>query len=105
MKRKKIRNFGPILDATLDLGKTNVIIGLQSSGKSCVLKTACYCAWVEKRIQLTQSDGFFRDGGFMKRLESYYRLQGYAGEDTEIEYETSFMKFSYSHCNRQFIQK
>ena len=89
MKKIKIRNFGPVLDATLDLGKINIIIGLQSSGKSCVLKTACYCAWVEKRIQLTQNDEFFKDGGFMKRLESYYRLKGYVREDTVIEYETS----------------
>lgn len=105
MKQLKIRNFGPVAGTTLDLGKTNIIIGLQSSGKSCVLKIACYCAWVEKRIQLTQNDEFFKDGGFMKRLESYYRLQGYAKEDTEIEYETSFMKFTYSHRNGQFIQK
>lgn len=105
MKKLKIRDFGPIASANIDLGKTNIIIGLQSSGKSCVLKTACYCAWVEKRIQLAQNDDLFKDGGFMKRLESYYRFQGFVREDTEIEYETSFVKFSYSHRNGQFTLK
>ena len=105
MKKITIRNFGPVCSANLDLGKTNIIIGLQSSGKSCVLKTACYCAWVEKRIQLAQNDESFKGDGFMKRLESYYRLQGYVREDTEIAYETSFMKFIYSHRNKEFILK
>ena len=54
MKHLIIRNLGPVSEADLNLGQVNVIIGMQSSGKSCVLKTACYCAWVEKRIQLAQ---------------------------------------------------
>mgnify|MGYP002444764269 CR=1 FL=1 len=47
MKHLVIKNFGPIRSADLQLGQVNVLIGMQSSGKSCVLKTACYCTWVE----------------------------------------------------------
>ena len=54
MKHIKIRCLGPIKEADIELKRINVPIGPQSSGKSCVLKTACYCTWVEKRIELTQ---------------------------------------------------
>ena len=53
MKHLVIRNLGPLKEADVELKRINVIIGSQSSGKSCVLKTACYCTWVEKRIELT----------------------------------------------------
>ena len=59
MKRLKIRNLGPLSEVDLDFGKVKVIIGLQSSGKSCVLKTACCCSWIEKRIHLVQSSDEF----------------------------------------------
>ena len=35
MKRLLIKNFGPIKEANFTLGQVNVIIGMQSSGKSC----------------------------------------------------------------------
>lgn len=54
MRHLVIRNFGPVREADLQLGDVNVIIGMQSSGKSCVLKMACYCAWAEKRLELSQ---------------------------------------------------
>ena len=47
MKHLVIRNLGPLKEADIELKRINVIIGSQSSGKSCVLKTACYCTWVE----------------------------------------------------------
>lgn len=62
MKRLHIKNFGPVKEANLTLGRVNIITGLQSSGKSCVLKTACYCSWVEKRLELSQKVNGFGDG-------------------------------------------
>lgn len=59
MKHLVIRNLGPLKESDIELKRINVIIGSQSSGKSCVLKTACYCTWVEKRIELTQTSDFF----------------------------------------------
>ena len=55
MRHLRICNFGPLLEAELDIDRLNVIVGPQSSGKSSVLKVAAYCAWLEKRIELTQS--------------------------------------------------
>lgn len=103
MRHLRIRNFGPILEANLDLGQVNVIIGQQSSGKSCVLKIACYCAWVEKRIELTQSPDFFSEGSsFIDNLVRYYNMTGYVSNDTYIEYETDYLIFSYDNFYQSF---
>ena len=106
MKHLLIRDFGPIKEALLDLGQVNVITGLQSSGKSCVLKTACYCSWVEKRLQMTQQiNGFGKDSAFIDMMVEYYHLDGYVRDTTYIEYETTGVKFWYEHANRKFNMK
>lgn len=103
MRRLIIRNFGPVREADILLGAVNVIIGMQSSGKSCVLKTACYCAWVEKRLQLAQKpNGFGRGSGFIDMLARYYEMSGYVRPDTYIEYETDYLRFSYDHAKQLF---
>ena len=102
MRRLRINNFGPIKVADLNIGRINVIIGQQSSGKSCVLKTACYCAWVEKRLELTQNPKFFADVSFIELLAGYYNMSGYVREETYIEYETDHLKFWYSNSKREF---
>ena len=103
MKHLVIRNLGPLKEADIELKRINVIIGSQSSGKSCVLKTACYCTWVEKRIQLTQTADFFaKDGNFLKELERFHKLKGYIKDDTFISYESEFMSFSYDNATKTF---
>ncbi len=103
MKHLVIRNLGPLMEADIELNRINVIIGSQSSGKSCVLKTACYCTWVEKRIQLTQTADFFaKDGNFLKELERFHKLKGYIKADTFISYESDFMAFSYDKATNTF---
>ena len=83
MKHIKIHNLGPLQDVDIDLKKVNVLIGPQSSGKSCVLKTLCYCTWVEKRIELLQSPEFFqREGVFVEELVRFHKLKGYLKPDT-----------------------
>ena len=87
MKHLKIENFGPLKLADIEIGKFNLIIGFQSSGKSCILKTACFCSWVEKRILLSQSARDFTVGNsFKKTLERYYTFDGYFKHNTKIEY-------------------
>lgn len=103
MRHLQIKNFGPIKSADLELGQVNIITGLQSSGKSCVLKTACYCAWVEKRLELSQKDnGFGKGSAFIDLMTEYYKMSGYVHEDTYIEYETNHVRFSYDHSKKQF---
>ena len=103
MKHLVIRNLGPLKEADVELKRINVIIGSQSSGKSCVLKTACYCTWVEKRIELTQTADFFaKDGNFLKELERFHKLKGYIKDNTFISYESDFMAFSYDNATKTF---
>ena len=53
MARLIIKNIGPLETVDIELAKVNVIIGPQSSGKSCVLKIACFCTWVEKKNRVS----------------------------------------------------
>lgn len=106
MKHVVIQNFGPIKEAVLDLGMVNVITGMQSSGKSCVLKIACFCTWVEKRLEMTQKvNGFGKGSAFIDLLMDYYNMQGYVKYDTYIEYESSYIKFWYDHSAQEFDKK
>ena len=103
MKHLVIRNLGPLKEADVELKRINVSIGSQSSGKSCVLKTACYCTWVEKRIELTQTADFFaKDGNFLNELERFHKLKGYIKDDTFVSYESDFMSFSYDNATKTF---
>lgn len=103
MKHLVIRNLGPLVEADIELKGINVMIGSQSSGKSCVLKTACYCTWVEKRIELTQTADFFsQDGNFLKELERFHKLSGYIQPDTFISYESDYMSFLYENATKTF---
>lgn len=103
MKRLLIMNFGPVKEANITLGQVNIITGMQSSGKSCVLKTACYCSWVEKRLELTQKvNGFGKGSAFIDIMADYYKMAGYIQDNTYIEYETRHLKFCYDHSSQTF---
>lgn len=95
--------MGPLADADVFLNKINIIVGPQSAGKSCLLKTACFCDWVEKRIQLSQKpDAFKENGVFENKFVEFHKLYGYIKEDSYIEYENDSMKFSYSWKTKAF---
>jgi hypothetical protein len=79
---------------------------MQSSGKSCVLKIACYCSWVEKRLELTQKiNGFGKGSTFIDTMADYYKMFDYIQDSTYIEYETRHLKFSYDHSSKLFEMK
>ena len=98
MKKIRIRNLGPILEADISLRDVNVVIGEQSIGKSCVLKVSCFCTWVEKRIAIEQNaKRFEKKGVFLEELVNFHRLNGYVRDNTYIGYESDYMKFSYDY--------
>ncbi len=97
MKRLIVKNFGPIKVCELNLGKVNVITGLQSSGKSCILKIASYCSFIEKSLSL---DRKISGEDFINILISYYNMGGYLKNKTYIEYETSFFKLRYDNASQ-----
>lgn len=102
MRHLLLKHLGPLTSADIELGKVNLLIGYQSSGKSCVLKAACYCTWVEKRIELTQSIKEFEGESFLEKFVSYHRMEGYISDDTVISYESSYMRFKYDNRTKSF---
>ena len=97
MNKLIIKNIGPLKSVAVTLAKYNLFIGPQSSGKSCILKIASYCNWVEKRIELSQApDDYLNDGVFWKHLVDYHRLNGFMKKGFLIKYESSYMAFSIS---------
>lgn len=94
----EIYNFGPIEHAEIDLKRINVFIGPQSMGKSCLLKTACHCAWVEKRIMATHDfKTFSNDRYFFTQLLDFHKMNGFEHPNTKIVYSTRFLNFEYDN--------
>ncbi|WP_352422977.1 AAA family ATPase [Proteiniphilum sp.] len=103
MKHLIIRNIGPITDVDIELKRINLLIGLQSSGKSTVNKIACYCSWVEKEISTAQSPAYFeKKGVFENRLVVFHKLEKFIHPDAYIEYETDVVRFSFSKPSEIF---
>lgn len=97
MKRLIIRNLGPIKAVDIELKRVNLIIGPQSSGKSTVLKVACFCAWMERQIELTQNPGKYCEAQtFVNNLVVFHKLTGYMQSDSFIGYENDVLSFAYS---------
>lgn len=103
MRHLIIHNLGPLKEADVYLNRLNVVIGPQSSGKSCLLKTASYCDWVEKRIQLSQDSAVFgEDNVFEKRFVEFHKLKGYVTDESYLMYENDTMRFSYTWKTHKF---
>ena len=83
MKYLTIKNIGPLKDVDIALSKINLIIGPQSTGKSCILKIASFCAWLENEIEL----GLHKNVNLNRQmidenLVDFYNLEGYVNEDS-----------------------
>ncbi len=106
MRHLIIKNVGPLKEVDIELKQINVIIGPQSSGKSCVLKIACYCTWVEKRIEIEQDyKRFQKKGQFEEELSRFHKLDGFIRSDSYIKYESDLMCFSYAGAAKKFTFK
>lgn len=104
MKKLIIHNFGPIESVEIELKRINLILGPQSSGKSTVLKVACFCDWMERQIALSQNpEKYCQPDFFVKNLVDFHKLEGYMHKDTYIHYENDAISFDYcaktNKCN------
>lgn len=96
MKKLIIHNFGPIESVEIELKRINLILGPQSSGKSTVLKVACFCDWMERQIALSQNpEKYCQPDFFVKNLVDFHKLEGYMHKDTYIHYENDAISFDY----------
>ena len=83
MKEKLIiKNFGPIKEVELDLGRVTILIGEQATGKSTVAKVLSVCRYFSYIVEETtiNIDGAFYDGLFS------WGLSEYSKPNTSIEY-------------------
>ena len=96
MRHLIIRNFGPISEIDINLKRVNVIIGPQSSGKSTVLKVACFCDWMERQIEISQDPDYYCNPTFfVKNLVTFHKLEGFMQENTYISYANDALSFEY----------
>ena len=106
MKHLVIRNIGPLKDVDIALSKINLIIGPQSTGKSCLLKIASFCAWVEKSIETGQEEAVvLNKESVEKHLIVFHGLQGYINPSSYFAYKTSTMSFTYSFDTNSYTFK
>lgn len=103
MRHLTIRNIGPLVNVDIALSRINLIMGPQSTGKSCILKIASYCAWVEKAIELNQDERrFLIREAIDVQLFAFHNLQGYINDESFFAYETDTMKFSFSFKDNKY---
>lgn len=106
MKNLIIKNFGPIKDLDITLKRVNIIIGPQSSGKSTVLKVACFCDWIERQVAISQEpDKYLNAGFFVKNLVTFHKLEGFMHKDTYIKYNNDAISFDYNASNNKCTYK
>lgn len=101
MRHLIIRNFGPISEVDINLKRVNVIIGPQSSGKSTVLKVACFCDWMERQIEISQDpEQYCNPYFFVKNLVTFHKLEGFMQEETYISYANDALSFEYDAAKK-----
>lgn len=97
MIKLKIDNFGPIKHAELDFKKVNILIGQQGAGKSCILKIAAFCMWVEKVCNTGRH--ITQKAYIKKRFLEYFKLEDYVvvadSNYSEISYSGNRLKISF----------
>ncbi|MGL4583490.1 MAG: hypothetical protein ACRCVU_10970, partial [Flavobacterium sp.] len=103
MRRLTIKNIGPIKSVTIDLKRINVLIGLQSSGKSTINKIACHCSWVEKELySYLNAVPPELVADFEELLIDFHKLEGFFSDDSYIKYETGEVEFTFNGIDCTF---
>lgn len=101
MSNLRIKDFGPINLVEIEIRRYNVVIGPQSSGKSCILKIASFCKWVENLICSNQYADIEDDMFVQKQLIDFYKLGGFVKNGiSEIMYDSDFCKLYISFNNK-----
>ena len=102
-----IKNFGPIKSVELDLGRFNILIGEQATGKSTVAKVLAVCRYfsyiVGRKGILREVDGIYystvnMDVPFIDGLEAW-GINDSIKSDTYISYTCSKYQITFDRAN------
>ncbi|QHI37977.1 hypothetical protein IMCC3317_33600 [Kordia antarctica] len=101
MKEKLIiKNFGPIKSVDLDLGKINVLIGEQATGKSTIAKVLSICRYfsyiVNYSIDIESQHIFHNNEQFYKGLKDW-GIDEYLQDASEFFYENELYTFEFKN--------
>lgn len=100
-----ISHIGPITgEVSLELKRFNIIIGPQSSGKSTIMKIACFCRYVEKYCVVHNSHKYYTTyKHFIKELTRFHKLpDSFFDRASRIKYESELLCIEYKgteECN------
>ena len=94
MEKEKliIKNFGPIKSVELDLGRFNILIGEQATGKSTVAKVLAVCRYFSYIVSVEAPE--FRIDIFKHGLAAW-GLKEYVKNDTYISYSCKHYSLIY----------
>lgn len=87
----RVRNIAPLKDTeTLNLTSVMLFIGMQSTGKSTLMKILCFCRWIEKRVMVDGEELLYKYthyNRFRKELMKFHRLnEAVFTDESKIEY-------------------
>lgn len=85
MEKLIVKNFGPIIEIDIELKKTIVFIGNQSTGKSVLAKL----------ISIFHSSSFIIGDISFEKLLEYYLLDSFLVKKSYIKYESEYYNFEY----------
>jgi predicted ATPase len=98
MQRIAIKNFGPVLNAEIELKKTVVLIGGNATGKSTVTKLISTFLWMEKALFRGWEEKWFKKENRLKNFFlPYHRIENFLQPDSVIEYDGQAYTITYSH--------
>lgn len=103
----KVKNFGPIKDATLNMRNVNVLIGPQASGKSTLAKLYTICkspsCYNEFEINNIEKIKLSKER-FIENLR-HYAIFDFLSEDSVIEFSSPTHDFRYIEGEIQYKNK
>ena len=88
----QVKNIAPLKDTgVLRLTPLMLFIGMQSTGKSTLMKILCFCRWIEKRVMVDGEELLYKYthyNRFRKELMKFHRLsESVFSDDSKIIYD------------------
>lgn len=90
-ERLIIKNFGPIVEADIEIKPFMVFIGESGSGKSVIMKTLALCRWVHKKVNFASVINYIESSDKSRNVKNAYQ-KIYKNEIKEIRIDALMRK-------------